>query len=145
MPANLSPEYHRAEERFRQSKTVEAKLEALEEMLRVVPKHKGTDGLQADLKARIAKLRKQPPSKAGKATHSFLVPREGAGQVALVGPANTGKSSLVAALTHAKPEVAPYPFTTREPQPGMVEFEEVQIQLVEIGSKPKPEEKALNP
>jgi ribosome-interacting GTPase 1 len=132
MPANLHPDYHRAEERFRQAKTVEDKIEALEEMLRVVPKHKGTDGLQADLKARLAKLRKQPPSKAGKATHSHLVPREGAGQVALVGPPNTGKSALVATLTHAKPEVAEYPFTTREATPGMMAFEDVSFQLIDL-------------
>lgn len=132
MPANLTPDYHRAEERLRQAKTVEAKIEALEEMLRVVPKHKGTDGLQADLKARIAKLRKQPPSKAGRATHSYLVAREGAGQIALVGPPNTGKSTLVAGLTHATPEVAEYPFTTREPTPGMMPFEDVAFQLVDL-------------
>jgi ribosome-interacting GTPase 1 len=132
MPANLTPDYHRAEERLRQAKTVEEKIDALEEMLRVVPKHKGTDGLQADLKGRIAKLRKQPPSKAGKATHSHLIPHEGAGQVALVGPANTGKSSLVASLTHAKPEVAAYPFTTREPTPGMMRFEDIAFQLIDL-------------
>jgi ribosome-interacting GTPase 1 len=132
MPANLHPDYHRAEERFRQAKSVEEKIDALEEMLRVVPKHKGTDGLQADLKARLAKLRKQPPSKAGKATHSYLVTREGAGQIALVGPPNTGKSSLVATLTHAKPAVAEYPFTTREPTPGMMTFEDVSFQLIDL-------------
>src|SRR5258708_364586 len=92
MPANLTPDYHRAEERFRQGRTVEEKIEALEEMLRVVPKHKGTDGLQGDLKARLAKLKKQPASKAGKATHSHMIPREGAGQIALVGPPNTRES-----------------------------------------------------
>jgi len=132
MPANLTPEYHRAEERFRQATTAEDKIDALEEMLRVVPKHKGTDGLQGDLKARLAKLRKQPASKAGKATHSHLVPREGAGQVALVGPPNTGKSSIVAALTHAKPEIAAYPFTTRTPTPGMMAFEDIHFQLVDL-------------
>lgn len=132
MPANVHPDYHRAEERFRQAKTPEDKIEALEEMLRVVPKHKGTDGLQADLKARLAKLRKQPPSKAGKAAHPYLVPREGAGQIALVGPPNSGKSSLVALLTHAKPEVAEYPFTTREPTPGMMAFEDVSFQLIDL-------------
>ncbi len=132
MPANLTPDYHRAEERLRHSKTVEEKIDALEEMLRVVPKHKGTDGLQADLKARLAKLRKQPASKAGKATHSHLIPREGAGQIALVGPPNTGKSSLVAALTHAKPEVAEYPFTTRDPTPGMMRFEDIAFQLIDL-------------
>jgi ribosome-interacting GTPase 1 len=132
MPANLTPEYKRAEERFRSAKSPEERLDALEEMLRVVPKHKGTDGLQADLKARISKLRKQPSSRAGKSTFSHLIPREGAGQVALVGPPNAGKSALVAALTRAMPEVADYPFTTREATPGMMRFESVAIQLVDL-------------
>ena len=132
MPANLHPDYHRAEERFRQSKTVEEKLDALEEMLRVVPKHKGTDGLQADIKARIAKLKKLPASMAGKATHSHMIPREGAGQVALVGPPNTGKSTLVAALTNAQPEIAAYPFTTRDALPGMMHFEDIVFQLIDL-------------
>ena len=132
MPANLTPDYHRAEERFRAAKTNEDKVAALEEMLRVVPKHKGTDGLQADLEARLAKLRKQPMSKAARASFSHVVEKEGAGQVALVGPPNSGKSSLVAALTHATPEIAEYPFTTREPVPGMMPFEDVHVQLVDL-------------
>jgi ribosome-interacting GTPase 1 len=132
MPANLTPEYHRAEERFRLAKAVDEKIDALEEMLRVVPKHKGTDGLQADLKARLAKLRRQPANKAARATHSHLIPREGAGQVALVGPPNTGKSSLVVTLTHATPEIAAYPFTTREATPGMMRFEDIAFQLVDL-------------
>ena len=132
MPANLTPEYKRAEEQYRSAKRPEERLEALEEMLRVVPKHKGTDGLQADLKARISKLRKQPTSKAGKSSFSHLIPREGAGQVALVGPPNAGKSALVAALTRATPDVADYPFTTREATPGMMRFENIAIQLVDL-------------
>jgi ribosome-interacting GTPase 1 len=101
-------------------------------MLRVVPKHKGTDGLQADLKARIAKLRRLPAKTAGKSGFTHMVPREGAGQVALVGPPNSGKSTLVAALTRATPEVADYPFTTREATPGMMPFESIAIQLVDL-------------
>ncbi len=132
MPANLTPEYRRAEERLRAAKSPEEKLDALEEMLRVMPKHKGTDGLQADIKARIAKLKKQPAAKAGRSTFSHAVSREGAGQVALVGPPNTGKSALVTALTHATPAVADYPFTTREPTPGMMRFEDIGIQLVDL-------------
>jgi ribosome-interacting GTPase 1 len=132
MPANLTPEYKRAEERFRLAKSPDEKLAALEEMLRVMPKHKGTDGLQADIKARIAKLKKQPATKTGRSTFSHMVPREGAGQVALVGPPNTGKSALVAALTHATPTVADYPFTTREATPGMMPFEDIAFQLVDL-------------
>jgi uncharacterized protein len=132
LPANLTPEYKRAEERYRAAKSPEERLEALEEMLRVVPKHKGTDGLQADLKARISKLRKQPSSKAGKSTFSHMIPREGAGQVALVGPPNAGKSALVAALTRATPEVADYPFTTREATPGMMRLGNIAIQLLDL-------------
>ena len=132
MPANLTPEYKRAEERYRTAKSPEERLDALEEMLRVVPKHKGTDGLQGDLKARISKLRKQPASKTGKSTFSHMIPREGAGQVALVGPPNSGKSALVAALTRATPEVADYPFTTREATPGMMRFERIAIQLLDL-------------
>jgi len=132
MPANLTPDYHRAEERLRAAKTAEERILALEEMLRVIPKHKGTDHMQADLKARIAKLRKEGDKKGARVGFSHMVPREGAGQVALAGPPNSGKSSLVRALTHATPEVGDYPFTTREPVPGMMPFEDIAFQLVDL-------------
>jgi ribosome-interacting GTPase 1 len=132
MPANLSPEYKRAEERFRAAAGPQEKLQALEEMLRVIPKHKGTEGLQADLKARIAKLKKQPATKAGKSSFTPMVTPEGAGQVVLVGPPNSGKSALVAALTRARPLVADYPFSTHEATPGMMRFENVLIQVVDL-------------
>jgi ribosome-interacting GTPase 1 len=132
MPANLTPEYHRAEERFRSARTPEEKVAALEEMLRVIPKHKGTDHMQADLRARIAKLRRESAKKGGRAGFSYVIPREGAGQVALAGPPNGGKSALVRALTHATPAVGDYPFTTREPVPGMMPFEDVAFQLVDL-------------
>jgi ribosome-interacting GTPase 1 len=132
MPANLTPEYRRAEQRFRDGKTPHEKLEALEEMLRVIPKHKGTDHLQADLKSRIAKLKKDSGKKGAHAGFSFLIPREGAGQVAVAGPPNSGKSSLVRALTHATPAVGDFPFTTREATPGMMPFEDIAFQLVDL-------------
>ena len=132
MPANLTPEYHRAEERLRSARTTGEKIAALEEMLRVIPKHKGTDHMQADLKARIAKLRKEPPKKGARSSFSYIIPREGAGQVAVAGPPNTGKSSLVRALTRATPEVGDYPFTTREPTPGMMVFEDIAFQLIDL-------------
>jgi uncharacterized protein len=132
MPANLTPDYHRAEQRLRLARTTDEKIDALEEMLRVVPKHKGTDHLQADLKSRIAKLRREGEKKTGRGGFSHMVPREGAAQIALVGPPNTGKSSLVRALTHAAPEVGDYPFTTREAMPGMMPFEDIAFQLVDL-------------
>jgi len=133
MPANLSPEYLEAEQRFKSAKTTEEKIEALEEMFATIPKHKGTEKMQADIKQRLSKLRseqaKRPVSRVGLL---HRVEREGAGQVALVGPPNSGKSSLVRHLTHATPEVGDYPFTTRAPLPGMMAFEDVQIQLVDL-------------
>jgi hypothetical protein len=131
MPANLTPAYLQAEARFRAAVTTEEKVAALEEMLRVLPKHKGTDKLHADLRSRLSKLRREPHHGPAKG-HSHRVPREGAGQVALVGCPNAGKSSLVAALTHATPEVAPYPLTTRDATPGMMPYEDVAFQLVDL-------------
>jgi uncharacterized protein len=133
MPANLTPQYMSAEQRFKQASTHEEKIACLEEMLRVMPKHKGTDKLQADLKRRLSKLRQEAQKTA--ATHrgyTLLVETEGAGQIVMVGPPNVGKSALLAALTKAAPEVADYPFTTRRPMPGMMAFENVQIQLVDM-------------
>lgn len=134
MPANLTPVYRAAEERFRAATTTAEKLEALEEMLSTIPKHKGTEKMQADIKRRLAKLRDESERgrSHGKRTTGVNVDKEGAGQVVLVGPPNSGKSSLLKALTNAAPEIADYPFTTRMPQPGMMEFENVQVQLVDV-------------
>lgn len=134
MPANLTPQYKEAEERFRTAATHDEKLEALREMLALLPKHKGTEKLYADLKKRLAKLEDEGAhTHRGATRHDDPghVRREGAGQWALVGPPNSGKSALLAALTHAHPEVAPYPFTTRVPLPGMMAFEDLQVQLVD--------------
>jgi ribosome-interacting GTPase 1 len=132
MPANLTPVYKEAEARFRSAVTREEKIAALEEMLRVIPKHKGTDKLQADLRSRLSKLKREPKKKGATKGFSHKVPKEGAGQVVLAGPPNAGKSSLVATLTHATPEVAAYPLTTRETIPGMMPYEDVAIQLVDM-------------
>ena len=133
MPANLTPQYLDAERRFRDAKTVEEKLSALEEMLAVIPKHKGTEHLRGDLKRRYAKLKEdQEQARHRRGGFSVSVDREGAGQVVLVGPVNAGKSALVAALTTARPEVGEYPFTTRKPFAAMMPFVNVQIQLVDL-------------
>lgn len=132
MPANLPPQYHQAEQRFREARTIPEKIEALEAMLAIIPKHKGTEHLQGDIKRRMAKLRAEAEKKGGRRGFSMAVEREGAGQVVLVGAPNAGKSSLVSRLTNARPEVADYPFTTRRPVAGMMPYENIQIQLVDL-------------
>jgi hypothetical protein len=131
--ANLTPQYHDAEERFKATKDHAEKLEALREMIALLPKHKGTEKMLADLRQRLSKLEKEVEHapRGGHRTEVGHVRREGAGQWILLGPPNGGKSSLLAALTHAHPEVGAYPFTTRAPLPGMMEFEDVQVQLVD--------------
>jgi uncharacterized protein len=135
MPANLPPQYLKAEEEYRKASVPEARLEAVREMFRLLPKHKGTEKLQSDLKQKISQLRDDVErGKAGikKSGVSHRVPQEGAGQVALVGAPNVGKSSLLAALTNARPEIAPYPYTTRAPQPGIMMWQDVPVQLVDL-------------
>ncbi|MBD3402250.1 TGS domain-containing protein [candidate division GN15 bacterium] len=137
MPANLPPQYYELEREFSSCRDPREKLRLAEELLRIMPKHKGTDKLQADMKTKIAKIKKQIEG-GGKAggparqapTHDYIEP-EGAGQVVLIGAPNAGKSSLVDALTNAKVDVADYPYTTREPMAGMMDFETIQIQLID--------------
>ena len=133
MPANLPPEYFEIDKRYRSAKSPAEKLEALEELLAVIPKHKGTDKLRADFKRRLSKLKSQQQTKkpVSRRDIGYRIDREGAGQVALVGPPNVGKSALVAALTNATPEVADFPHTTRTPTPGMMPYENIQIQLID--------------
>ena len=132
MPANLTPEYRAAEQQLMQAKTPAEKLEALRLMLSRMPKHKGTDKLQADLKRRIARANEEIQSQAKQKRFAIHVEREGAAQVAIIGPPNAGKSRLVSALTGVALEVAPYPFTTQRPVPAMMPYEDVQIQLVDL-------------
>jgi ribosome-interacting GTPase 1 len=134
VPANLPPQYIEAEQRFRAAKTDEEKIARLQEMMAIIPKHKGTEKIRADLKTRLSKLRKgaaKKKSAASRRPQFDHVEREGAGQVALVGAPNAGKSALLGALTGASPEIAPYPYTTHRPAPGMMPFENIQIQLID--------------
>lgn len=133
MPTNLPPDYFEAEKRFRAAESTPEKIACLEEMMSTIPKHKGTDHLRADLRRQLSKLKAEKKSSKRPSKHqsAFRVIKEGAGQVAVIGPANVGKSALVAKLTNATPEVSETPYTTWSPMPGMMVVENVQIQLVD--------------
>jgi uncharacterized protein len=134
MAVNLTPQYLEAEAAYKRAKTAEERLECLKKMWSLVPKHKASEKLQAELKTKLSDAReevereKKSPKKAGV---SYKIPRQGAGQVILLGGPNVGKSRLLTRLTRATPEVAPYPFATHEPHAGMMEWEDVRVQLID--------------
>jgi ribosome-interacting GTPase 1 len=133
MPQNLPPEYKKVELRYREAETDSERIACLEEMYSIVPKHKGTDKLRANLRKKLSKLKdaSQTKKKVGKHESAFNIDKEGAGQAVLVGHANVGKSALVEALTNAEPEVADFPFTTWSPTPGMMQIDNIQGQLID--------------
>src|SRR6516162_4617837 len=135
MPANLSPEYKTAEAAYRKAREPRERLEWLREMLRTIPKHKGTERLQADIKARIKELGDEVDTVRRGGGHggpALVIRPEGAAQIALIGPPNAGKSSLHARLTGSAAPAAPYPFTTQYPEPGMMPHENISLQLVDL-------------
>jgi ribosome-interacting GTPase 1 len=135
MPANLTPEYKAAEAAFRQARDPKERLECLREMLRTMPKHKGTDHLQADIKSRIKQLTEElaGPKKGGtRGGPATMIRPEGAAQIALIGPPNTGKSSLHARLTGSNALASAWPFTTQFPQAGMLPYQDIHFQLIDL-------------
>jgi ribosome-interacting GTPase 1 len=135
VPANLSPDYKAAEAAFRKTRDPRERLEQLREMLRTIPKHKGTEHLQADIKARIKDLAEEFEGSRKGGAHggpALVIRPEGAAQIALIGPPNAGKSSLHARLTGSGAHVGPYPFTTQVPQAGMMPHEDVHFQLIDL-------------
>src|SRR5215472_16994097 len=135
MPANLTPEYKRAEQAFRMAREPRERLDCLKDMLRTIPRHKGTEHLQADIKTRIRELTEEiGGTHAGPAHrhHTHAVRHEGAAQICLIGPPNSGKSTLHAALTGSKAAIGAFPGTTREPLPGMLHFEDISFQIVDL-------------
>ena len=133
MPANLPPDYFEAEKQYREARTTKEKVTCLEKMLTLMPKHKGTDKLRADIRRRISRLKDPATRKKGATRHESIyhIDKEGAGMAVVIGAANTGKSAIVNILTNASPEVAPYPNTTWQPTPGMMPVENIQIQLID--------------
>jgi len=131
MPANLPPQYFDAEKNFRAAKSPSEKIAALEDMLAIMPKHKGTDHLRAELRSRIAKLTQQLSKKSGTQRTSMMIDKEGAAQVAVIGLPNSGKSQLIAGITNATPIIAEYPLSTHSALPGMMDFKDIKIQLID--------------
>jgi len=133
MPANLPPQYFEAEKEYRNAKTIEEKIRALKKMLAVMPKHKGTEKLQGEIKAKISKLQEEleHAGKGKKTGSSWHIKREGAGQIIIIGPPNSGKTTLINTLCHTNYLVAPYPFTTQSPQVGMMDYEDIKIQIID--------------
>jgi len=144
MPTNLPPEYYEVDKHYRAAETLSERISLLEELLSTIPKHKGTEHLRGDLKARLARLKAEKQGQKSSPHHasSFHIAREGAGQVVIIGAANTGKSALLRAHTHAEPQVSETPFTTWEPLPGMMLAQDVPVQLVDT---PALDRKILEP
>ncbi|MBI2084490.1 MAG: 50S ribosome-binding GTPase [Candidatus Aenigmarchaeota archaeon] len=133
MPTNQGPEYFAAERKYLQSRTKLEKMTWLEEMIRTSVKHKGTEKLLADLRKRLAKLKKEAyiqRKKSGKPKVSIR--KEGAAQICIIGFTNSGKSTLLNSLTNAKADIASYPYTTKKPVVGMMDYEDLRFQLIEI-------------
>ncbi len=133
MPANLPPQYIEARTRFINSKDIEEKIEILQYMIAIIPKHKGTNKLIGELRSKLAHLRREAQSKPSKRKHydAYYIARQGAGQVVLLGFPNVGKSKLITRLTNADSRVAPFPFTTDKPVIGMMPYENINIQLID--------------
>ena len=133
MPTNLPPEYFEAERKFKEASNPIEKAAALEELLGTIPKHKGTDKLRAEYRKKLSKLKSlaQQSKKAGRYDSHYHIEKEGAARIVVVGAPNSGKSSLIASLTNAKPEVSNYPYTTWLPTPGMMEYHNIHLQLID--------------
>ena len=140
MPVNATPEYYKAEERFQNAKSIDEKIVCLEEMIRLLPKHHGSENALAQLKAKLSKLRKESIKKSTRKGSSRLgVKKEGEAQVCILGFTNSGKSTLLKSITNAKPVISDYPFTTKKPEVGMMDYKGIKIQIIEIPSTFNPQ------
>ncbi|MCW4014317.1 MAG: TGS domain-containing protein [Candidatus Bathyarchaeota archaeon] len=138
MPANLPPDAKSKWNEVTLTKNPETRLQLMGEFLSLVPKHKGTEKMCNQVKRQMAQLReeiekkRQQAKKTGSGGPSYYIPKAGAAQMAVIGPANAGRSSLLKAVTNSPVEVTAWPFGTYKPTPGMLPYQDIQFQLVEI-------------
>lgn len=136
MPINASPEYFKAQGEYIAAKTKEEKIAALEKLIRLAPKHKGSENLLANLKSKLAKLKREleeeKKKKKYRASSITLVKKTADALVVLIGLTNTGKSSLLSALTNATPKISQFPYTTTKPEQGVLDYDGCKIQIVEL-------------
>ncbi len=134
MPTNVNYEYSAAEAKFHAAKTDEEKLLALEEMMRTMPKHKSAEAMRKNIRTRYRKLKNklEAEKKRKKAAGKKLGIKKQEMQAAIIGPSNTGKSSILATLTNAQPKIAPYPYTTKQPLIGTLNHENTKIQIIDL-------------
>jgi len=134
LPANLPQEAKDKWFEVTLTRNPQEKIRLMQEFLALVPKHKGTEKLCAQVKTQISELKgdieKKRQMRKGTAP-SYFIEKAGAAQIVILGPTNVGRSSLLRAVTKARPDVGAYPFTTRSPVPGMLPFKGIQFQLVE--------------
>ncbi len=135
MPANLPAEARQKWYEASLARRPQEKIQKLQEFMSLVPKHKGTENLRAQVKRKMALLRREieekKQKKAGVGGPKIFVEKEGDAQIVILGPTNVGRSSLLSLLTNSKVEISSYPYTTKEPTPGMFNYQDLQFQMVE--------------
>ena len=135
MPINATIEFSLAEKEYNEAQTIEEKIRGIEKMLATAPTHKGAENLRSNLQLRLSKLKKQvdlEKKQKGGNRHQISVKKEGAAQIVIIGVTNSGKSTLLQKLTKAKAAISEHPFTTKKPEIGIMNYNGIQIQVVEI-------------
>lgn len=137
MPINAGPEYFAAKLRYETARTTRDRMKYLQEMISAAPKHKSSEHLLAQLRKKLADLKKElltnsKKKAGGSGGGGWAIRKEGDAQVVLIGYPSSGKSTLLSRLTNAKPLIADYPYTTQEPEIGTMKYSNVDIQLVEV-------------